>query len=127
MSETPHPHAHAQYHHDPHTPPDAPKADTYETANKRHFDATAHQYGDHSNARQARAEKTGQAMKDTGLFKRGVTTVMDFACGTGESVGRPPFFIISRFILKGSPHTTLRLAALQVSSHAYWRQRTPSR
>lgn len=93
MSETPHPHAHTQHHH-ARTPPDSdgPNADTYETANKRHFDATAHQYDDHSNAWQARAEKTGQAIKDTGLFKRGVTTVMDFACGTGESVRRSPFF-----------------------------------
>lgn len=74
---------HAHDHHDPHTPHAHHPPTTYETANKHHFNATAHQYDDHPGAQKA-AEKIGRAMKDTGLFKQGMTTVMDFACGTGE-------------------------------------------
>ncbi|KAG8217170.1 S-adenosyl-L-methionine-dependent methyltransferase [Butyriboletus roseoflavus] len=76
---------HAHDHHDPHTPhthPPSATADAYETANKHHFDAEAHQYDERPGAQEA-AEKIGRAMRDTGLFKQGITTVMDFACGTG--------------------------------------------
>ena len=108
MSQTPHPHAH--HDHDPHTPwpqshqpPDGTDADDYETANKHHFDATAHQYNDRRDA-QKRAEKIGQAMRDTGLFKQGITTVMDFACGTGE-----PVVLAENHIQRQSSHHLHRL------------------
>ncbi|KIK81330.1 hypothetical protein PAXRUDRAFT_125397, partial [Paxillus rubicundulus Ve08.2h10] len=54
----------------------------YEEANRRHFNETAHHYNDRRDAYRL-AQKLGNAMKKTGLFTQGVTTVMDFACGTG--------------------------------------------
>ncbi|KAF8839867.1 S-adenosyl-L-methionine-dependent methyltransferase [Paxillus ammoniavirescens] len=66
-----HNHAVHQHHHT-----------NYEDANRHHFNETAHQYNDHPDAH-VLAQKLGNAMKKTGLFKQGVTTVMDFACGTG--------------------------------------------
>ncbi|KAF8553776.1 S-adenosyl-L-methionine-dependent methyltransferase [Imleria badia] len=84
MSQTPHdsdPHAHTHHSQIPHSHPLLNGTD-YETANKHYFDAAAHQYSDRHDV-QRRAEKIGQAMKNTGLFKQGITTVMDFACGTG--------------------------------------------
>ncbi|KAG9318093.1 S-adenosyl-L-methionine-dependent methyltransferase [Chiua virens] len=58
-----------------------PNEDTYETANKHHFDAVALQCDNDPKAHKL-AEKIGQAMITTGLLKPGIT-VMDFACGTG--------------------------------------------
>ncbi|KAH0830226.1 S-adenosyl-L-methionine-dependent methyltransferase [Lanmaoa asiatica] len=82
-------HAHAHHHHDSHmhTPhshqsPDA-LVDAYEAANKDYFDTTAHIYNYHPNILRL-AEKIGEAMLDTELFEQGITTVMDFACGTGH-------------------------------------------
>jgi hypothetical protein len=72
-----HDHVAHQHHH--------PEYTNYEEANRHHFNETAHQYNDHPDAHQL-AQKLGTAMKKTGLFKQGVTTVMDFACGTGERV-----------------------------------------
>ncbi|KAF8126592.1 S-adenosyl-L-methionine-dependent methyltransferase [Boletus edulis] len=92
MSQTPQdPHAQAHHHdnpHQPHPPHPHPHAHQpldgidYETANKQHFDGKAHNYDDQHDAHRY-AEVIGQAMKNTGLFKQGITTVMDFACGTG--------------------------------------------
>lgn len=104
-----HVHPHPHHHHDP------SDEDTYETANQHHFDATAHQYDDHPDA-QRRAAHIGQAMIDTRLFKQGITTVMDFACGTGISIPH------SRAISLCHSHRSFP----QVSSPAYWRQKTPN-
>jgi len=62
--------------------PHADQHTNYEESNRHYFNETAHQYN-HRHDAQTTAQKLGGAMKDTGLFKEGVTTVMDFACGTG--------------------------------------------
>ncbi|KAF9234510.1 S-adenosyl-L-methionine-dependent methyltransferase [Melanogaster broomeanus] len=74
-----HVHSHQQQAHGQHT--------NYEESNRHHFNETAHQYN-HLYDAQTTAQKLGGAMKDTGLFKEGVTTVMDFACGTGELISQ---------------------------------------
>ncbi|KAF9230077.1 S-adenosyl-L-methionine-dependent methyltransferase [Melanogaster broomeanus] len=76
------PHAHHHHHVHSHQQQARGQHTNYEESNRHYFNETAHQYN-HRHDAQTAARKLGGAMKDTGLFKEGVTTVMDFACGTG--------------------------------------------
>ncbi|KAF9228820.1 S-adenosyl-L-methionine-dependent methyltransferase [Gyrodon lividus] len=72
---------HAHHHHHVHSHQQQ-EYTNYEEANRHHFNEIAHQYNDRRDA-YTLAQKLGKAIKETALFKQGITTIMDFACGTG--------------------------------------------
>ncbi|KIJ63336.1 hypothetical protein HYDPIDRAFT_92644 [Hydnomerulius pinastri MD-312] len=77
-----HDHAHSHSHrHHVHSHEQREYA-SFEEANRHHFNETAHQYNDRPDA-QKRAAMLGAAMLAAYKFDENMTTVMDFACGTG--------------------------------------------